>query len=87
MVKKNATQLATSADRGGEGGEDRVSIIVQEEEDGDDGDGVIMAEEDNDFKSSCSRKLLKKDFLKIKHFQFLIILPVTKTFRIVSSNK
>ncbi len=52
--------MTTSAESGGEGGDDKESILVEGA--GDDGEGVIMAVEQINFKSGCSRKLLKKKF-------------------------
>jgi len=59
MAKNIDNQLTTSVERGGEGGDDKESIIV--EEDGDEGEGVIMAVDETNFKSDCSRRLLKKN--------------------------
>jgi hypothetical protein len=58
MAKNIDNQLTTSVERGGEGGDDKESIIV--EEDGDNGEGVIMALDETNFESGCSRRLLKK---------------------------
>jgi hypothetical protein len=58
MAKNIDSQCNTSAESGGDGGDEKESVVV--EEDGDDGEGVIMAVEEVDFKSGCSRKLLKK---------------------------
>ncbi len=61
--------MTTSADRGGDGGDDNVSIRVEEEDgDEDDEDGLIIEVEDINFKSGCSRRLLKNrriDFLHV----------------------
>jgi len=67
MAKKIDSQLTTSAESGGEGGDDKESILV--EGTGDDGEGVIMAVEQINFKSGCSRKLLQKKilFLNIRY--------------------
>jgi len=62
MPKKIDSQLMTSVESGGDGGDDIESINI--EEDGDDGDGVIMAVDEMDFESSCSRRLLKKKCLR-----------------------
>jgi hypothetical protein len=58
IAKNVDSQLTTSVERGGDGGDDKESII--DEEDGDGGEGVIMADDEGNFKSSCSRRLLKR---------------------------
>jgi hypothetical protein len=60
MAKNIDSQLTTSADRGGDKGD---SIVV--EGNGDDGERVV---EEINFKSSCSRRLLKKYFYKINDY-------------------
>jgi hypothetical protein len=66
MAKNIDSQLTTSAESGGEGGDDKESIVVERA--GDDGEGVIIVVEQINFKSGCSRKLLKKFlFLNIKY--------------------
>ncbi len=50
--------MTTSVESGGDGGDNNESIT--HEEDGDGGDGVLGADDEVNFKSSCSRRLLKK---------------------------
>jgi hypothetical protein len=57
IAKNVDSQLTTSVESGGDGGDDKESII---DEDGDGGEGIIMADDEGNFKSSCSRSLLKR---------------------------
>ena len=62
MAKKTASQLATSADSGGGGGGraiDSESFVLDEQD--ADGDKDVMAEDGIQVRSSCSRRLLKRE--------------------------
>jgi len=68
IAKNSDSQLRTSADSGVQGEDDKESIVL-EEQDSTDGDGVAMAGDKTNSKSSCSRKLL----LQTRFGSFVVI--------------
>jgi hypothetical protein len=75
IAKKTDSQLITSADRGGDGGDDgidRESMEFEEDK------GVCILVDEINFRSVCSRRLLKRK--KREHFLILLVCLINIKF-------